>query len=90
MTRLTYRVHGTQRAATWRDEAACATTDPDAFFSKNSHDIPRVQAICARCPVRIQCAQFAIRTGQNWGVWGGMTQTELRRLRTRNADQDAA
>lgn len=68
----------------WRD-AACQTVDPDLFFPVSSlgpgrDEVARAKAVCARCPVRRQCLQFALATRQAHGVWGGTTEEE-RRLR---------
>lgn len=68
----------------WRD-AACQTVDPDLFFPVSSlgpgrDEVARAKAICASCPVRRQCLQFALATRQAHGVWGGLTEEE-RRLR---------
>jgi WhiB family transcriptional regulator, redox-sensing transcriptional regulator len=68
----------------WRD-AACQTVDPDLFFPVSSlgpgrDEVARAKAVCASCPVRRQCLQFALATRQAHGVWGGTTEEE-RRLR---------
>ena len=68
----------------WRD-AACQTVDPDLFFPVSSlgpgrDEVARAKAVCASCPVRRQCLQFALATRQAHGVWGGLTEEE-RRLR---------
>jgi WhiB family transcriptional regulator, redox-sensing transcriptional regulator len=67
----------------WRDQAACrdvVTADYDPFFA----DIAELQveaiAICATCPVRDDCLTFAVRTGQQYGIWGGQPQRMVRRL----------
>ncbi|WP_202551109.1 WhiB family transcriptional regulator [Streptomyces sp. SID8352] len=72
--------------AGWWARAACAGTDPDAFYADgpDSHNQRTLaQQVCAACPVRAECAAHAIQTGENWGMWGGMTQKELRRRRLR-------
>ena len=67
----------------WRDKAACCdvvTAEYDPFFA----DTPELQAeaitICATCPVRDACLTFAVRTGQQYGIWGGQPQQIIRRL----------
>lgn len=67
----------------WWQSAACNTADPDIFFPVSAHgpgreDTARAKAICARCPVRRQCLQFALATHQVDGVWGGTTEEERR------------
>lgn len=68
----------------WWQAAACRTADPDIFFPVSAHgpgreDIARAKAVCARCPVRRQCLQFALATHQVHGVWGGTTEEERER-----------
>jgi WhiB family transcriptional regulator, redox-sensing transcriptional regulator len=67
----------------WRDQAAClevVSADYDPFFA----DTPQLQAeaiaICATCPVRDACLTFAVRTGQQYGIWGGQPQQVIRSL----------
>lgn len=59
----------------WTKDAACATTDPDAFFPDPSDKdtAARAKAVCAGCPVRAECLQFAVNLSPRpeSGVWGG-------------------
>jgi WhiB family transcriptional regulator, redox-sensing transcriptional regulator len=69
----------------WRELAACRFEDPDLFFPIGTTgpalvQTRRAQAVCARCPVRAQCLDFALATEQATGVWGGTTETERRDL----------
>ena len=70
----------------WRDLAACRYTDPALFFPVGSTGtaidrIAAAKAVCASCPVRDACLQFALETKQEDGVWGGTDEDERRRLR---------
>jgi WhiB family redox-sensing transcriptional regulator len=70
----------------WIRDAACAGLDTRAFFADGYHGREQVNAarrVCAACPVRQQCADWAIQTGERNGVWGGMSQQELRQKRRR-------
>ncbi len=69
----------------WRDDAACAGSDNDAFFpiGEDEEAAAAAKAVCAVCPVREACLQYALFTNQTEGVWGGMTGPERRRLRRR-------
>lgn len=65
----------------WKPLAACGSADPDLFFPVSAAGSSEVQvaeakAICARCLVRRQCLDFAIRTRQMHGIWGGTTEEE--------------
>jgi WhiB family redox-sensing transcriptional regulator len=72
----------------WRDDAACRDLDTAIFFPETDEAAAAAQAICATCPVREACLEFALVTRQDDGVWGGMTENERRRLRRRR--QEAA
>lgn len=72
--------------AGWRKLAACRTADPDMFFPTGSTgaavaEIRAATAVCQSCAVRGQCLQFALRTNQEAGIWGGTCEDERRRLR---------
>ncbi|MFF7452150.1 MULTISPECIES: WhiB family transcriptional regulator [unclassified Streptomyces] len=70
----------------WLARAACAGMDSRAFFANGMHareQVNEARKVCASCPVRPDCANFAIETGERWGVWGAMSQQELRRKRRR-------
>jgi WhiB family redox-sensing transcriptional regulator len=67
----------------WRDRAACrdlVTADNDPFFADTDQGVQAAIAICADCPVRDDCLTFAVRTGQQYGVWGGQTEQTIRQL----------
>ena len=67
----------------WRDLAAClevVSADYDPFFSDAKGLQAEAIAICATCTVRDDCLTFAVRTGQQYGIWGGQPQQIIRRL----------
>jgi WhiB family transcriptional regulator, redox-sensing transcriptional regulator len=70
----------------WRARAACVDADQDLFFpvGVTGPAIPQIaaaKAVCARCPVRADCLEFAVATNQEYGVWGGTCEEERRALR---------
>jgi WhiB family redox-sensing transcriptional regulator len=65
----------------WQSEARCREHDPELFFSAGSRSERRAKAICGRCPVVDQCRAFAVESGTDFGVWGGLSGRELRSLR---------
>ena len=76
----------------WRDLARCRDEDPELFFPIGTSgpalaQVERARAVCRRCPVMDECLQWALSTGQNAGVWGGLTADERRALRRRSADR---
>jgi WhiB family redox-sensing transcriptional regulator len=67
----------------WRDQAACrdvVTAEYDPFFAGTVDGIGEALAICGACPVRDACLTFAVRTGQQYGVWGGQPEQVIRQL----------
>jgi WhiB family transcriptional regulator, redox-sensing transcriptional regulator len=70
-------------ARSWRDLAACldvVSADYDPFFADSAELQAEAIGICATCLVRDDCLTFAVRTGQQYGIWGGQPERILRRL----------
>lgn len=67
----------------WRESAACRDLDTEIFFPDSESDAAPALGVCAVCPVRDQCLEFALTTRQNDGVWGGTTEAERKRIRRR-------
>jgi WhiB family redox-sensing transcriptional regulator len=64
----------------WRDEASCRERSVSTFFPDQGEPTT-ARRICARCPVRRACLEFALATGQDHGVWGGATARERNMIR---------
>jgi hypothetical protein len=67
----------------WRDLAACldvVSAEYDPFFADTEDLQAEAIAICAMCRARDACLTFAVRTGQQYGIWGGQPQQIIRRL----------
>ncbi|OJX72811.1 WhiB family transcriptional regulator [Leifsonia sp. 71-9] len=75
-----------ETALDWMADAACATTNPDAWFPESGESPRPTIRICTSCEVRTQCLQYAIDNGEYWGTWGGLTARELRKLRHQLGD----
>jgi len=74
----------------WRDKAACLTVDPELFFPVGNtgpavDQIEKAKSVCARCTVTEVCLQYALESGQDSGVWGGLSEDERRALKRRAA-----
>lgn len=72
----------------WRHQAICRDEDPELFFPVGTTgpallQIAEAKAVCRRCPVATQCLQWALASGQDAGVWGGMSEDERRALKRR-------
>lgn len=69
----------------WSDRAACLSADAEAFFpigdgGAAATDVARAKAVCAGCTVVEPCRDYALRTRQQFGVWGGLDEQERRAL----------
>jgi WhiB family redox-sensing transcriptional regulator len=69
----------------WRADAACRNADPELFFPDGDVRSARAQVktaklICRGCPVSATCLSWALASGQEAGIWGGLTEEERRRL----------
>lgn len=68
----------------WWERAACRGTDPEMFFPPPCAAPPRVaKRICAGCPVRAKCLEYALANGERHGIWGGLSANERAILKTR-------
>jgi WhiB family redox-sensing transcriptional regulator len=70
----------------WRHRAACRDQDPELFFpvsdmGPGARQAKLAKAVCARCPVRAQCLEYALDNGLDHGIYGGTTESERRALR---------
>jgi WhiB family transcriptional regulator, redox-sensing transcriptional regulator len=70
-------------AARWRELAACRGAELDLFFPGRGESAGPARQICARCPVRQPCLDYAITNRITHGIWGGLTERERRALRSR-------
>ena len=69
-------------AARWRELAACRGTDLGVFFPERGESAGPARQVCAGCPVRQACLDYAITNRIASGVWGGLTERERRALRS--------
>jgi WhiB family transcriptional regulator, redox-sensing transcriptional regulator len=70
-------------AARWRELAACRGTDLNLFFPERGEWAGPARRVCAGCPVREPCLDYAITNRIVHGIWGGLTERERRALRSR-------
>lgn len=68
----------------WRERAACLGEEPTFFATydapEHSGPVDAAKRICEGCPVRLECLREALEDGIRWGVWGGFTGRQRRRL----------
>ena len=70
-------------AQSWQEQALCAETDPEAFFPEKGGSTREAKKICTGCEVKAQCLEFALANDERFGIWGGLSERERRRLRRR-------
>ncbi|MGH3898612.1 MAG: WhiB family transcriptional regulator [Pseudonocardiaceae bacterium] len=67
----------------WQERALCAQTDPEAFFPEKGGSTREAKRICAGCEVRAECLEYALAFDERFGIWGGLSERERRRLKHR-------
>jgi len=72
----------------WRHLSACRDEDPELFFPIGTSgpallQVEQAKAVCRRCSVTDECLQWALDSGQDAGVWGGMSEEERRAVKRR-------
>ena len=74
----------------WADHPARPCVDPSLgsskarariFFPETGEGVAFARQLCRRCPVKSECLDFAMATNESFGVWGGTSERERRRMR---------
>ncbi|QAB18466.1 WhiB family transcriptional regulator [Leucobacter muris] len=65
----------------WQTDALCAQTDPEAFFPEKGGSTREAKRICESCEVRSECLDYALENDERFGIWGGLSERERRKLR---------
>lgn len=68
-------------AEEWQERALCAQTDPEAFFPEKGGSTREAKRICLGCEVRDECLEYALANDERFGIWGGLSERERRRLK---------
>lgn len=69
----------------WMVDAKCLDADPEAFFPEKGGSTREAKRICAACSVRPECLEYALENDERFGIWGGMSERERRRLKRLSA-----
>ena len=69
----------------WQEFANCLGVDPDLFFPERGASTREAKEVCRGCVVRPDCLEFALANGEKFGIWGGMSERERRRIRRQRA-----
>lgn len=67
------------------DVAACKGMDPESFHPERGASTAEARAVCVTCPALHACAEWAITTNQNYGIWGNTSVRERREIRRERA-----
>jgi WhiB family redox-sensing transcriptional regulator len=73
----------------WQERALCAQTDPEAFFPEKGGSTRHAKQICSACWVQAECLDYALAHDERFGIWGGLSERERRRLRRGELRADA-
>lgn len=77
----------------WEADAACLGADLNLFYAPNYFERrlvkvareAKAKTFCRACPVLERCREYALESGEDHGVWGGLNEMERRRIRRRRA-----
>ena len=67
----------------WQERALCAQTDPEAFFPEKGGSTREAKKVCSSCEVRAECLEYALANDERFGIWGGLSERERRKLKRR-------
>lgn len=65
----------------WQDFANCRGVDPDLFFPERGASTREAREVCKGCVVREDCLEYSLAKGEKFGIWGGLSERERRRIR---------
>ena len=65
----------------WQERSLCAQTDPEAFFPEKGGSTREAKRVCTTCEVRVECLEYALDHDERFGIWGGLSERERRRLK---------
>lgn len=69
----------------WQVDAACKGSNPDLFFPDRGASTRKAKAICASCPVKRECLDYAVEMNEKFGIWGGVSERGRRGIRKARA-----
>lgn len=82
---------GSGDSTKWQEQAACRDVeDPDIFFPERGGSSKAARALCADCPVRAECLEYALANHEDFGIWGGTSPRDRRPYWKERADERIA
>ena len=76
-------LYGLADEVSWQERALCAQTDPESFFPEKGGSTREAKRVCLSCEVRSECLDYALSNDERFGIWGGLSERERRRLKKR-------
>ncbi|MCL1923669.1 MAG: WhiB family transcriptional regulator [Propionibacteriaceae bacterium] len=67
----------------WQTQALCAQTDPEAFFPEKGGSTREAKGVCQVCDAKQECLDYALTHDERYGIWGGLSERERRKLKRR-------
>ncbi|AHH98226.1 WhiB family transcriptional regulator [Kutzneria albida] len=77
------------RKEEWQDYGVCNQTDPECFFPEKGGSTREAKRICQGCEVRSECLEYALVHGERFGIWGGLSERERRKLKAQQRQEAA-
>ena len=78
---LDFLLQQEEKELRWQERALCAQTDPEVFHPEKGGSTREAKRVCMACPVRAECLRYALDNDERFGVWGGLSERERRRLK---------
>lgn len=72
-------------ARSWQNKANCMGVDPELFFPERGASTREAKEVCRGCVVRDECLEYALANGEKFGIWGGLSERERRKVRRSRA-----
>lgn len=79
-TNRRYDIGNQKSMAEVRSDGLCAQTDPEAFFPEKGGSTREAKRVCAQCEVKEDCLEISLLQGERFGIWGGLSERERRKL----------
>ena len=83
IVRELFLLDGSAEELGWQERALCAQTDPEAFFPEKGGSTREAKRVCLTCDVRSECLEYALGHDERFGIWGGLSERERRKLKKR-------
>jgi WhiB family redox-sensing transcriptional regulator len=68
----------------WREEGICSTVDPEIFFPPRGASTVYAKKVCRGCPVKDRCLATALENDERFGIWGGYSERERRKMKSQS------